>query len=107
LSLTFQKVRSAKNPPETIIDKTPEKDFNSPLKRYVQAYCEICDYNKGRCRLHDQNGMKTMELCIMLYCNETQKGVMDFFSHFNAPTKTPEQIMTELEPIEEKEINPT
>ena len=67
---TMQEVKSSKNPPETIIDKTPKTPFTSPLQKFIAQNCEQCLWYKGKCRLDDQNGMKRMELCIFLYMRQ-------------------------------------
>jgi len=65
MTLTMQKVKG-----EPIIDKTPKTPFLSPLQKFIADNCEQCLWYKGKCRLDDQNGMKRMELCIMLYVNQ-------------------------------------
>jgi arsenate reductase-like glutaredoxin family protein len=55
---------------ETIVDHTPKDPFLSPLQQFIKLNCKQCEYWKSKCRLDDQNGMKRMELCIRLYCNQ-------------------------------------
>lgn len=87
MSLTEMKVKSPKNPTETIIDKTPNEPFISPLQHYINEYCEKCDYWKGKCRLDDTNGMFRMLLCIQLCPIE---GI------FSDPTKLIQKLQKEL-----------
>ena len=65
MTVTMQKVKG-----ETIIDKTPKTPFLSPLQRFIAQNCEQCEWHQGKCRLDDQNGMKRMELCIILYASQ-------------------------------------
>jgi len=67
MTATINEVKSPNNPPETIIDRTPQEPFISPLQRYIEENCKRCDFWKGKCRLDDQNGISRMALCIALY----------------------------------------
>ena len=94
---TMQEVKSPKNPPETIIDKTPKTPFTSPLQKFIAQNCEQCLWYKGKCRLEDQNGMKRMELCIMLYVNQPPPDIGDLIAKARQTQKIAEKTMQEAE----------
>jgi len=73
MSATIQQVKSPKNPPETIIDKSPKTPFKSPLQKYIENFCEHCDFYKVKCRFDDTIGVQRMHLCLELYPYETPK----------------------------------
>lgn len=67
MTMTINEVKSPKNPPETIIDRTPKEPFISPLEQYIKTHCDKCALWKIKCRLDDQHGLMRMNLCISLY----------------------------------------
>lgn len=97
---TILKVKLGKNPPEQIVDHTPATPFTSPLERYIQEYCAICNFYKSLCRPHDQNGLKNMELCIRLYCAappDVNQILKEAMSGLNATQKTAELTLEDAE----------
>jgi len=87
-TVTTQQVKSSKNPPETIIDKTPKEPYISPLQKFIAQNCEQCTWYKAKCRLDDQNGIARMNLCIQLYPYDTI---------FKDPTETIAEIKQKIE----------
>ena len=99
MTVTTQKLRSPKNPPENIIDHT-KPNWISPLQYYVETFCKGCPFEKYQCRLNDQNGLKRMELCISLYVNDpTQKAQQIFkqIATMQPPNIDPEKKLEDLE----------
>jgi hypothetical protein len=88
-TVTTQQVKSSKNPPETIIDKTPKEPYTSPLQKFIAQNCEQCTWYKAKCRLDDQNGIARMNLCIQLY--------LYYPYFFKDPTETIAEIKQKIE----------
>jgi hypothetical protein len=89
MTATMQQLKSPKNPPETVIDKTPKTPFTSPLQKFIAQNCEQCTWYKGKCRLDDANGMNRMRLCIILYTYP-----VDFFKNSK---ETISELMKQLQ----------
>jgi hypothetical protein len=70
MTATMQQVKSAKNPPETIIDNSAKTPFLSPLQQFIMNNCQHCALHKVNCRLEDSRGLTPMSLCIMLFTGQ-------------------------------------
>lgn len=93
---TMMKIRSPKNPDETITDSS-DTNFESALDRWIRENCFRCYNWKGKCRLEDQHGLKRMDLCISLSAfYNTSQSLDGAFGAFNDAIKTASKKTQEI-----------
>ena len=92
---TEMKVKSPKNPPETIIDKTPKTPFTSPLQKFIIQNCQQCTWWKGKCRLDDTNGIARMKLCMLLSVSQPPPNLAEIIQKATETQKISEKTMQE------------
>jgi len=96
MTATMQQVRSPKNPPELIIDKT-KIPFISPLDLFIENNCKHCHHYQGLCRPNDSRGLTPMSLCIALYTSINPLNMREMFQKAKETQAIAEKTLEDVE----------
>lgn len=94
MTATSQQVKSAKSPPEPIINHT-KLGFISPLDLFIQNNCLGCPNWKGKCRLEDTRGLTPMSLCITLHTHQMPTELNEMIAKAQETEKIAEKTLKE------------